>query len=405
MAIDTREELVDALHVACEVEHSLLVQYLYAGLSIKRGLDEGLTTHEQRLLRDWQGRIYQIAREEMGHLGIACNLLAAIGAAPKLGRRPIPSEVGYFPFPFDLLPFGDEALYRFLVFELPRDFPLPPPPGADLGGFPRVAESFAPEPVEYEFVGELYAKIAEGFQAIPEAELFLGPPAAQAQNDWSDPSLDIHGVVDQNSALEAIRDIIEDGEGTSQSNANSHYATFLGVRQRYFEEGRFEGARRVPRNPATRTPVGGPDSVTLIANPESRRLVELCNTSYGVMLLLLQHYFSLAPRSQSEAALRRALQQASQRIMSVAVRPLAEETTRAPLGDPEAPDRAGPSFEIYTEVSLSPFPEARLPIALERLNDLVLGCAELGQTLPRVAAIGETVAILRADLAIEGRSA
>ena len=132
MTIDTREELINALHVACEVEHSLLVQYLYAGLSMKKNLAEGLTAHQQRLVRSWQARVYHIAREEMGHLGIVFNLLAAIGASPKMDRRPMPNVVGYFPFLSILLRFGDEALYRFLIFELPRGSPKPPPPGADL---------------------------------------------------------------------------------------------------------------------------------------------------------------------------------------------------------------------------------------------------------------------------------
>jgi hypothetical protein len=43
MMIDTREELINALYVACEIEHSLLVQYLYTAMPMKRGLDEGLT--------------------------------------------------------------------------------------------------------------------------------------------------------------------------------------------------------------------------------------------------------------------------------------------------------------------------------------------------------------------------
>jgi len=402
MAIDTREELINALHVASEIEHSLLVQYLYAGLSIKRGLDEGLSTNQQRLLRDWQARIYQIAREEMGHLGIVCNLLAAIGAAPKFGRRFLPSPTGYFPFPFDLIPFSDEALYRFLVFELPRGFPPPPPLGADLSGV--AGPLVVPEPLEYEYVGELYAQIAEGFQAIPEPDLFLGPQAAQSENNWSDPSLDIRPVAGRNGALAAISNVIEDGEGTPQNSERSHYAGFVAIRQRYFEEGRFDGARRVPRNPATRpSPDGAP--VNLIVNTRSRELVELFNASYAIMLLMLQHYFSIAPRTNGEKTLRSGLQQASQRIMSVALRPLAEEATRAPLGDPADPKRAGPSFEIYSDVSLSPYPEARLPILLERLDGLVAGCLELGREQPRIAAIGETLAILRGDLADSGRVA
>ena len=36
---DTREELINVLHDACEIELGLLVQYLYAALSLKKGLD------------------------------------------------------------------------------------------------------------------------------------------------------------------------------------------------------------------------------------------------------------------------------------------------------------------------------------------------------------------------------
>jgi hypothetical protein len=73
--------------------------------------------------------------------------------------------------------------------------------------------------------------------------------------------------------------------------------------------------------------------------------------------------------------------------------------TKAPLDDPQAPERAGPSFEIYSDVSLSPYPEARWTILLERLDALVADCADLGQESSRVGAIGETLSIMRGDLA------
>ena len=97
------------------------------------------------------------------------------------------------------------------------------------------------------------------------------------------------------------------------------------------------------------------------------------------------------------------MQFASQRIMSVAVRPLAEEVTKAPLDDPQEPERAGPSFEIYSDVSLSPYPEARWMILLERLDALVAECLDLGRELARVGAIGETLSIMRGDLAAVAR--
>jgi hypothetical protein len=405
VAIDTREELINALHEASEIEHGLLVQYLYAGLSMKKGLNEGLTTHQQRRVRDWQARLFRTAREEMGHLGIVCNLLAAIGAPAKLHRPPMPMPTGYYPFPFDLIPFGDEALHKFLVFELPRGFPLPPPPGSNLDQVLDLAPAaeIAPEPITFQFVGELYAKIADGFRAIPENGLFIGPASAQTDIEWSDPNLDIHVVSDRASALSAIENVIEDGEGTSTNRARSHYNGFLDVRTSYFRDGRFAAARSVPRNPATRPNPKGAGPVTLITNPTSLRLAELFNTAYGVMLLMLQHYFSFAPgpRDGTGSQERQALRLASQRIMSIAVRPLAEQLTTAPLGDPAAPERAGPSFEIYSDIAVSPYPAARWTILLERLAALAAECSDLGTTMPRLSGIGEILSIMREDLAAE----
>ena len=41
--VDTGEGLVYLLGQACEIEHGVMCEYLYAQFSLKRGLDEGLT--------------------------------------------------------------------------------------------------------------------------------------------------------------------------------------------------------------------------------------------------------------------------------------------------------------------------------------------------------------------------
>ena len=87
--------------------------------------------------------------------------------------------------------------------------------------------------------------------------------------------------------------------------------------------------------------------------------------------------------------------------MSVAVRPLAEQLTTAPLGDPAAPERAGPSFEIYSDIAISPYPAARWTILLERLAALATECLDLGKNMPRLSGIGETLSIMREDLAAD----
>lgn len=397
--ITTREELINALHEASELEHGLLVQYLYAALSMKKRLDEGLTTRQQMLCRKWEAAILRVAHEEMGHLGTVCSLLAAIGSGPRFKRPNMPKAQGYYPFAFDLLPFSDEALHRFLVFELPRGLPLPPPPGADLRAVIAEAMDVAPDPIEYEFVGELYAKIAAGFNNIPEGDLFIGPAPGQRDGAWS-LDIDMRLVEDRQSALDAIDDIIEDGEGTSQNREGSHYNRFETARQEYFDDGRFEAARRLPVNPATREQRDADGAVVLIKNPLSLRATELFNAAYGVMLLMLQHYFSLAPQppTSREGIQRQALKLSAARIMSVAIRPMAEIVTELPLDDAAAPERAGPSFEIYGEIELSPYPAARWTLLFERLDAVISECAELSADLPRLEAIGETLTFLRQPL-------
>jgi hypothetical protein len=43
LKVETREELVYLVGQACEIEHGLMCEYLYAQFSLKRGPGEGLT--------------------------------------------------------------------------------------------------------------------------------------------------------------------------------------------------------------------------------------------------------------------------------------------------------------------------------------------------------------------------
>jgi hypothetical protein len=398
MTIDTRAELISALREAAEIEHGLMIQYLFPALTMKKRLDEGLTAPQQRLARAWEGVVLQVAVEEMGHLGTVCNLLASVGARPHLNRPNFPQEIGYYPFPFDLVPFSDEALYRMLVFELPRGFPLPPPPGAPLDEAAVEGAGLAPDPLEYEFVGELYDRIRAGFTTMNPKQVFLGPPAAQVVARWSSKALDIHGVtaadveVRRAHALAAIADIIADGEGAPTDRDTSHYGRFSRVREEYAESGRFPAARAVVRNPQTRDQPGvGPG--TLLTDPIAVRTAELFNAVYAVMLTLLEHVWT--PESPERPDQRAVLRSTASRLMSTAIRPIAEVLTELPAFADGGPDRAGPPFELYDEVSLSPFPEARWTMLLDDLATIAAEARDLGATLPRLAAIGETVGFAR----------
>ena len=84
--------LHDALQTAVQLELSTLPPYLIARWSIRSPGDPVAQT------------IKQIAREEMLHMGLACNMLTAIGGSPdrRSGRRAEisrPFAVGYTPGP------------------------------------------------------------------------------------------------------------------------------------------------------------------------------------------------------------------------------------------------------------------------------------------------------------------
>ena len=84
LKVETREELVYLLGQACEIEHGLMCEYLYAQFSLKRGLDEGLTEGQLARVQAWEAALISVIKQEMLHLALATNILTAIGAAPHL---------------------------------------------------------------------------------------------------------------------------------------------------------------------------------------------------------------------------------------------------------------------------------------------------------------------------------
>ena len=97
--IDTREELINALTEAAELEHGLLCQYLFAAFSMKKHPTEGATWPQLELVRSWEAHILRVAREEMAHLGTVTNLLTAIGGRHSSDDRIFRSCPATFPNP------------------------------------------------------------------------------------------------------------------------------------------------------------------------------------------------------------------------------------------------------------------------------------------------------------------
>src|SRR3954449_8287067 len=122
--ITTRADLIDALRTASELEHQLMAQYLFAVYSMKRYTWEGLEPVQLEYVRRWSSSITLIARQEMEHLGLALNLLSAVGGTPSFTRPNMPQRPNYYGEAGIKLTLtrGDlDTIKRFQHFEAPEE--------------------------------------------------------------------------------------------------------------------------------------------------------------------------------------------------------------------------------------------------------------------------------------------
>ena len=398
--LDTRTELIYALNEAAELEQGFMIQYLFAAMTMKKRLDEKITGKQQELIRQWESQILSVAREEMAHLGMVCNLLSAIGGAPHFERPNFPQKAAdYYPFDFILSPFSQETLYRFIRFELPKDEQLPDPPVPSSKSKLFELFAFAPDPIEYDYLSELYNQIRHGFNHIKEDELFIGPRSGQDYEYWSK-RVQILNVKNRENANTVIDLIIDNGEGAPEKRDGSHYNTFLKMYKELRLEMQiqpdFDPSRPVVLNPRTRihhrdTHLDG----TFIKNESSRKVAELFNLCYETSLLMLSQLYSLGGESLSERGI---LRKSSRHLMTMAIRPIAEILTDMPISDKETDGNAGPPFELYGKLQLSTQEPNRWIILNELLDSIILGTKELSDSNQRFAFISENISLIQNNI-------
>ena len=112
-----RDEAVFLLHTGAEIEHALLVQYLYAAYSLKSAKE--VPQEHAAKVRAWKRTLLDIAREEMGHLITVQNLLRLVGGPLNLEREDYPFRSQLYPFPFRLEPLSKASLAKYVVAEMP----------------------------------------------------------------------------------------------------------------------------------------------------------------------------------------------------------------------------------------------------------------------------------------------
>jgi hypothetical protein len=394
LRVESREELVYLLGEACELEHGLLCEYMYAQFSLKRSVEEGLTAEQLARVQAWELTLIDVIKQEMLHLALATNILSALGAAPHFERPNFPILSRWYPpdVQIALVPFGERALRHFMFLERPEGMSL-----RDAEGFSAVGPmqpltvddpQITAGPEEWHTVGHLYRGIEAGLAHLVsrdgEAAVFIGPPKAQATTqvfEWAE----LTAVTDLASASAAIEVIVEQGEGARGDWVKSHFGKFVGILEDFLAlraaDANFEPAR--PVLPVYLRQPPDVDQVTLIEDRLTRRVAELFNAVYEVILQVQSRYFVHHGETPDELE---TLAKTAKHLMNWVMRYLGPVLTALPVG-PEFPGRtAGPAFEIVRPAFfVLPHREAAWKILHERLETLAGVGAELAKETSRDA--------------------
>jgi hypothetical protein len=388
LKVDTREELVYLLGQACEIEHGLMCEYLYAQFSLKRGLDEGLTEAQLARVQAWEATLIAVIKQEMLHLALTTNILTAIGAAPHFERPDFPILSRWYPegVQIALVPFGERALRHFIYLERPEGMALD-----DAAGFAAERQAqpltvgdagLVAEPEEWRTVGHLYRGIEAGLAHLcdryGEDEVFIGPARAQAVTDifeWPE----LLAVTDLASAGRAIETIVEQGEGARGDWVRSHFGTFVGILEDLLAvqaaDPAFNPAR--PVEPAFAQLPPDVTAGTLIEDPTTARVADLADGLYEAVLQVLSRYYIQHGETAAESD---TLARTAKHLMNYVMRELGPVLTALPVGPAHPGRTAGPTFSIARPaVFLLPHQDAAWKIIKERLDALEQTCVSLGK--------------------------
>lgn len=318
------------LRVAAQVEHALMVQYLYAAYSFSSFTEPAK-------------EIANVAIEEMSHLMTVQNLLRLIGEAPHLLRQdfepPADSTERLFPFDLRLEPVSHLSLAKYVVAESPAATPE----GVDPAVFAHIVDlaiGSAHQPVNR--VGTLYALLGAVFgteqllgelaatgdpwylavdRLAAEAAEFYGgrdvlhlPDSAfhpdslagqDSDEEW-DRSVVLTGrdefrvydAADRLQALEALRDIGLQGEGPSVvATETAHFRRFYDLFLSFFGSA---GTGTNPPPNVLAVPAGSrivlDENVlgeNVISHPLTIRWARLADLRYAILLASLHRYLTM----------------------------------------------------------------------------------------------------------------
>jgi photosystem II stability/assembly factor-like uncharacterized protein len=318
------------LHAAAEIEHALLVQYLYAGYSLKK---PGMVADAQQkaALRTWPRRLADIAKEEMGHLLTVQNLRLLIRQRPDFRREDFPEPPNIYPFTMQLQPLSQASLAKYVVAESPTS----------ASGIEDIIQQATQEAgtmpnrvgILYALLGMIFTRQSElGSNAqggdpwytivrdignlaltvcdsdplhwhLPDDAFDAASIARQSPaEDWAPgQQIRVFAAQDRRAALTALGDIALQGEGPVQSGSDStgsHFERFLSIYRGgagiipFPPAGQWQPSLNVPTDPKVEQPASDPNVITSQKAVDFARLADL---RYQLLLGFLEQYFLTEP--------------------------------------------------------------------------------------------------------------
>jgi len=328
--MEWRDYLIELLHIGAELEHSLMVQYLYAAYS----LDDQTGSAKQRgKVRKWRNWILTVAKEEMGHLLTVQNLLCLLGGPVCFKRSLFPTDTLYLPFRFRLEPVSTNLLAKYVYAEAPEDWQLLLRTHSrkrlkEVDADVKLVASIVGQEVvrgHTHTVGQLYNRILEVIskpERIPDSAFRADTYVHQAAwDDWGRgyappparpretkppkvptgerSNLLIMRMATRTEAIAALREIGGQGETphlrVKASQEPSHFDRFLRLLNEFQQHGNHGNVvRKVPVNPTTLVGQDKPKGSTSIRQKSSLLWANLFNMRYRALLTYLNHTFRLA---------------------------------------------------------------------------------------------------------------
>ena len=296
------------LSMAAEIEHSLMVQYLYAAYSL--GGPQVPDDHRKQVL-EWQRIILGLAKEEMGHLITVQNVIKLVGGPLHLDREDYPWASGFYPYAFTLEALSRKSLAKYVVAESPETWPDSVTPAER-----KTIEDLAREDAEQEVarVGALYANviaILSDPRKIPDAMFRAETYPLQASwDEWgrgyaagargstpgTAPDVLVIRAFSRTDAVAALRAVAEQGEAVTfiaADKEDSHFSRFLAVYRAFSKAARTDLVLPLAKDP--RVPgLGSGSEGAVIEHPEAQLWAGLFNLRYRMLLSYLAHAFRLS---------------------------------------------------------------------------------------------------------------